>query len=283
MADPVPYLARGGEKLTTESTTLISSSDYLNEPRLRDWLATAFLRKSGKDSPTTHDAYKLYGILVDVFDIDRIEALFTAERKRWPELDAWFAEGFSSSFSTADLLAYPEGSFGHRFGRYIHDNGFEIDIVPRFVPKNQFQYFSLRSGQDTRSRTYPDRRRVRHPGRTGPVFYAAEQSAALFGPRARRADQRRASARRAAPDFAHRAALPRRVSVGAGGDALRHDRGRSIGAVLDAQIRGCVSPAAGRSARGAGYRRGGRSGYPRGLDAMARIRVTRAARSVSMP
>ncbi|WP_428334521.1 Coq4 family protein [Novosphingobium sp.] len=147
MADPVPYLARGGEKLTTESTTLISSSDYLNEPRLRDWLATAFLRKSGKDSPTTHDAYKLYGILVDVFDIDRIEALFTAERKRWPELDAWFAEGFSSSFSKADLLAYPEGSFGHRFGRYIHDNGFEIDIVPRFVPKNQFQYFSLRSGQ----------------------------------------------------------------------------------------------------------------------------------------
>ena len=147
MTHPIPYLARGGAAVTTDSTTLVSSSVYLNEPRLRDWLATAFLRKSGKDSPTTHDAYKLYGILQDVFDIDRIEALFTAERQRWPELDAWFAQGFSSSFSVADLLANPDGSFGHRFGKYICDNGFEIDIVPRFVPRNQFEYFSLRSGQ----------------------------------------------------------------------------------------------------------------------------------------
>lgn len=147
MTETTPYLARGGQRITTESTTLISSSDYLNEPRLRDWLATAFLRKSGKDSPTTHDAYKLYNILRDVFDVDRIEALFTAERKRLPELDAWFDAGFSSSFSVEDLLANPEGSLGHIFGRYIRDNGFEIDIVPRFVPRNQFEYFSLRSGQ----------------------------------------------------------------------------------------------------------------------------------------
>lgn len=142
-----PYLARGGHAITTDSTNLISSSVYLNEPRLRDWLAGAFLRKSGKDSPTTHDAYKLYGILTDLFDVDRIEALFTAERQRWPELDAWFSEGFSSSFTVADLLANPPGSLGHIFGCYIADNGFEIDIVPRFEPKNQFQYFSLRSGQ----------------------------------------------------------------------------------------------------------------------------------------
>lgn len=147
MTDTTPYLARGGQVITTDSTTLISSSDYLNEPRLRDWLATAFLRKSGKDSPTTHDAYKLYNILRDLFDVDRIEALFTAERKRWPELDAWFDAGFSSSFSVEDLLANPEGSVGHIFGRYMRDNGFEIDIVPRFVPRNQFEYFSLRSGQ----------------------------------------------------------------------------------------------------------------------------------------
>ena len=147
MTDPTPYLARGGQTVTTTSTTLISSSDYLNEPRLRDWLGTAFLRKSGKDSPTSHDAYKLYAILRDLFDVDRIEALFSAERKRWPELDAWFDAGFSSSFSLADLLANPPGSVGHIFGSYIRDNGFEIDIVPRFEPRNQFEYFSLRSGQ----------------------------------------------------------------------------------------------------------------------------------------
>lgn len=147
MTDQTPYLARGGARVTTDSTMLISNSSYLNEPRLRDWLASAFLRKSGKDSPTTHDAFKLYGILRDLFEVERIEALFAAERKRWPELDAWFNEGFSSSYTLADLLAYPEGSLGHRFGSYIRDNGFEIDIVPRFEPRNQFEYFSLRSGQ----------------------------------------------------------------------------------------------------------------------------------------
>ena len=31
-----PYLARGGHAITTDSTNLISSSVYLNEPRLRD-------------------------------------------------------------------------------------------------------------------------------------------------------------------------------------------------------------------------------------------------------
>lgn len=147
MADDLPYLARGARPMTTDSTGLISSSPYLNEPRLRDWLATAFLRKSGKDTPTTLDAHKLYAIMGDIFDVDRIEALFTAERARWPELDRWFAQGFSSSFTVAELLACPAGSLGHIFGRYLRDNGFEIDIVPRFEPKNQFQYFSLRSGQ----------------------------------------------------------------------------------------------------------------------------------------
>jgi len=147
MADDLPYLARGAKPVATDSTVLVSNSDYLNEPRLRDWLATAYLRKSGKDSPTTLDAHKLYGILADIFDVPRIEELFTAERKRWPELDAWFAAGFSSNFTVEELLANPDGSLGHTFGRYLRDNGFEIDIVSRFVPRNQFEYFSLRSGQ----------------------------------------------------------------------------------------------------------------------------------------
>jgi len=147
MADDIPYLARGAKPVTTDSSSLVSSSPYLNEPRLRDWLATAFLRKSGKDMPTALDAHNLYGILRDVWDIERIEALFTAERRRWPELDRWFSDGFSSHYSLAELLACPDGSVGYLFGRYLKDNGFEIDIVPRFEPRNQFEYFSLRSGQ----------------------------------------------------------------------------------------------------------------------------------------
>ncbi len=147
MAEDIPYLARGVTRLTTESSGLISSSPYLNEPRLRDWVATAFLRRSGKDLPTASDGHKLYPILFDVLPLERIEELFTRERQRWPELDRWFSEGFSSSFTIKDLLGYPPGSLGHRFGTYLADNNFEIDIVPRFEPRNQFEYYSLRSGQ----------------------------------------------------------------------------------------------------------------------------------------
>lgn len=147
MAEDVPYLARGVQQLTTDSSSLISSSPYLNEPRLREWVATAFLRRSGKDMPTSFDTHRLYPILFEVLPLDRIEALFTQERQRWPELDRWFSEGFSSSFTIKDLLGYPPGSLGHQFGSYLADNNFEIDIVPRFEPKNQFEYYSLRSGQ----------------------------------------------------------------------------------------------------------------------------------------
>lgn len=142
-----PYLARGTRELETLSSVLVSSSPYLNDPRLRDWVATQFLRKSGKDRPTSADAYALYPILFEILPLARIEELFSQERRRWPELDRWFAEGFSSTFSLDDLLANPPGSLGHIFGRYIKDNGFSIDIVPRFEPKSQFEYYSLRSGQ----------------------------------------------------------------------------------------------------------------------------------------
>lgn len=148
MADAdTPYLARGIRNVETASSVLVSSSPYLNDPRLRDWVATQFLRKSGKDRPTSADTHALYPILFEVLPLDRIEELFTQERKRWPELDAWFNAGFSSDFTIAQLLDYPQGSLGHTFGRYLKDNGFEIDIVPRFEPKSQFQYYSLRSGQ----------------------------------------------------------------------------------------------------------------------------------------
>lgn len=143
----VPYLLRGMQMLTTQSSVLVSSSPYLNDPRLREWIATAFLRRSSKDVPTSADSYKLHLILRDIFDLDRIEELFTQERRRWPELDRWFSEGFSSNFTKEELLACPEGSVGYLFGRYLVDNGFEIDIVPRFEPKSQFEYYSLRSGQ----------------------------------------------------------------------------------------------------------------------------------------
>ncbi|SFR88783.1 Coq4 family protein [Sphingomonas jatrophae] len=145
--EDTPYLMRGIQTVETESSTLVSSSPYLNEPRLRDWIATHYLRRSGRDLPTTSDAYKLHRILSEVQDMDRIEALFTEERRRSPDLDRWFSDGFVSTYTPEDLLTYPEGSLGYTFGRYLVDNQYQVDIVPRFEPKTQYQYYALRSGQ----------------------------------------------------------------------------------------------------------------------------------------
>ena len=63
MADDTPYLLRGIAPITTTSSTLVSSSPYLNHPALRDWIASAFLRRSGKDRPTSADGHDLHVIL----------------------------------------------------------------------------------------------------------------------------------------------------------------------------------------------------------------------------
>ena len=145
--DDVPYLMRGIRQVTTDSSVLTSSSKYLNDPRLRDWVATHMLRRSGQDRPSPSDSAFLVKMLWEIQDLGHIETLFTEERKKNPRLDAWFKAGFSSTFTKEDLGKCPPGSIGRTFFEYLDERGFQVDLVPRFEPKNQFEYWSLRSGQ----------------------------------------------------------------------------------------------------------------------------------------
>lgn len=141
------YLMKGIVPQTTDSSTLVSSSRYLNDPKLRDWVATHMLRRNGADVPTPSDSIQLHMILRDVQDIDHINHLIAEERKRNPALDAWFAEGFSSSFGRDDLAGYAPDTVGGIFYRQLMDNDLQVDIVPKFTPRNDYEYFQLRSGQ----------------------------------------------------------------------------------------------------------------------------------------
>ena len=141
------YLMQGIRNVETESSTLVSSSKYLNDPRLRDWVSTQLLRRNGEDVPTPSDSIKLVMILRDVQDIDHINDLFAAERVKNADLDAWFREGFSSTFEREDLADYPPDSVGGIFYRELKERGLDVEIVPRFEPKNDYEYFLLRAGQ----------------------------------------------------------------------------------------------------------------------------------------
>ena len=106
------YLARGVMPIGTESSVLVSSSKYLNNPRLRDWLTMIMLRKNGPDMPPPAEMYALLPILEELRDHARIEEMFAAERKVNPLLDDWFTEGFISTYQIEDFKDYAPGTLG---------------------------------------------------------------------------------------------------------------------------------------------------------------------------
>ena len=145
--DDIPYLFRGVSQIATTSSVLVSSSKYLNNPRLREWLAMIALRKNGPDMPPPAEMHELLGILDELRDYDRIEEQFAAERKVNPLLDAWFEEKFISTYKIDDFKDYAPGSLGGIFYQQISGGDYEIQIVPWSEPKTQLEFFNLRSGQ----------------------------------------------------------------------------------------------------------------------------------------
>lgn len=141
------YLMKGIKHVETESSVLVSSSKYLNDARVRDWVATQLLRKNGSDIPTPSDSIQLVMILREVQDIDHINKLFVEERAKNPALDAWFKEEFSSSFTLETLKKYGPETVGGIFYSQLSDNSLDVNIVPPFEPQNDFEYFQLRAGQ----------------------------------------------------------------------------------------------------------------------------------------
>ena len=145
--DDIPYLARGINLIGTESSVLVSSSKYYNSARLRDWIAMIALKKNGADYPPAAEMYELIGILAELRDFDHIEAMITRERRVNPRFDAWFAEGFVSGYGVEDLKTCAPGTVGGIYYEAATNGGYEIQIVPNYKPKTQWDFYSLRSGQ----------------------------------------------------------------------------------------------------------------------------------------
>ena len=140
----IPYLLRGIDKLSTPSSLLISSSKYLNNPRMRDWVATELLRCNGPDVPTPSGAHHLNTIFKEIQNPDEINAMFAKERARWPELDRWFRAGYLPTYTREDLAKYKPGTVGGIFYKHLTDNNYQVDIVQRWEPRNDWEYWALR-------------------------------------------------------------------------------------------------------------------------------------------
>lgn len=143
----LPYLMRGRKKVETTSSALISSSKYLNDYRLREWVVTQCLKRNGTDIPPTYGIPMLIEAVREVQDQDRIEVLFNEARRNWPELDRWLDERWVSKLRRDDMKSCPEGSIGGIWYKQLVGAGMEVDIIPGFEPKTSFEYFFLRGVQ----------------------------------------------------------------------------------------------------------------------------------------
>lgn len=145
--DDIPYLARGVNLLGTDSSVLVSSSKYLNHPKLREWIAFIALKKNGTDFPPAAEMHQLLTFIDELRDFDHIEHMITEERKVNPRFDAWFNEWYVSNYKVEDLKDCPPGTVGGIYYKTATEGNYDIQIVPDYKPKTQWQFYSLRSGQ----------------------------------------------------------------------------------------------------------------------------------------
>jgi ubiquinone biosynthesis protein Coq4 len=145
--DDIPYLARGVNLLGTDSSVLVSSSKYLNHPKLREWIAFIALKKNGTDFPPAAEMHQLLTFIDELRDFDHIEHMITEERKVNPRFDAWFNERHVSNYKVEDLKDCAPGTVGGIYYKTATEGNYDIQIVPDYKPKTQWQFYSLRSGQ----------------------------------------------------------------------------------------------------------------------------------------
>jgi ubiquinone biosynthesis protein COQ4 len=147
------FYLNGRRTIKTPSSSMISSSRWLNDPRVRDWVATENLRKNGHDYPLLFGLPTLIQAIDDVQHLERVEELAAEERRKNPEFDRWMTEGFASTYSKDDLRQYPEGSVGRNLFNYMDEFDLSSELNSRILenpdwkPSHTLDYWNLRMGQ----------------------------------------------------------------------------------------------------------------------------------------
>ena len=145
--EDLPYLQRGRQKVETTSSVLISSSKYMNDFRISEWVMTQCLKRNGRDYPVTYGIPSLIDAVREVQDHERIEELFNEARRGWPEFDKWLDERWLARLTRDDMKSCPEGSVGGIWYKWLASAGMQVDIIPTFEPRSGFEYFFLRGVQ----------------------------------------------------------------------------------------------------------------------------------------
>lgn len=115
------------EQITTHSSTLISSSPYLNNPVLRALIAQEMLRRNGPDVPNTAYIPEVAGILHQMEDIPNIVRLFEIQKQKSPEFKAWLDGKILSNFKVEEVKDSAPGTLGAVIHDFLANSGYSID------------------------------------------------------------------------------------------------------------------------------------------------------------
>ena len=121
------YYNGAGPKIATESSTLISSSPYLNHPELRTLIAQEMLRRNGPDLPNTAYIPNVVKIMMELEDWPRIFALFEEEKARLPVFKAWLDGRKVSLFTTDELKGAAPGTLRGVIHDFVVSSGYSMD------------------------------------------------------------------------------------------------------------------------------------------------------------
>ncbi|MBV9995822.1 MAG: hypothetical protein JO127_11495 [Caulobacteraceae bacterium] len=133
----------GPEIIETDSSVLVSSSQYLNHPGMREFFTTQFLRKNGKDRVPFTDNFGISRSMNELRDKPAVEAWFERERLTCPPLNRWMAEKHISTFTAEDLAKCPPGSLGGIYCELVNQ-GFELDVGLNLQTRDWYEYAMAR-------------------------------------------------------------------------------------------------------------------------------------------
>jgi len=121
------------QKITTESSVLVSSSKYLNNPELRELIAQEMLRRNGPDLPNTAYIPEVAQILMQLEDYPRIIGLFEQEKARLPRFREWCEKRALADFKKDEVKDCAPGTLGAALHDFMVNSGYELDIFYREI------------------------------------------------------------------------------------------------------------------------------------------------------
>ena len=121
------------KQIATTSSTLVSSSKYLNHGDLRALLAQEMLRRNGPDLPNTAYIPEVAQILMSLEDFGDILARFESEKARLPAFRAWLDKRQLADFKKDEVRDCAPGTLGAALHDFMVNSGYELDIFYREI------------------------------------------------------------------------------------------------------------------------------------------------------